>query len=60
MWRWFFRWLHRDEWREIDEGDREFMAMSEFMDKRIAELFTPDEWREVCERNERTMRDLGY
>lgn len=60
MWRCFFRWLHRNEWRQIEEEERRILAMSKRIDERIAQLFTPDEWREVCERNERKMRDLGY
>lgn len=61
VWDWIYRiiaWRQiRDDIREMDEMARRWEWMQRDMDRRIAELYTPEEWKAVGERCEAKLRN---
>lgn len=63
VWDWLHRILYwrqiRDELREIDEMAAREEHLRADLDRRIAEVFTPEEWHEVAERCQRKLAERG-
>lgn len=61
MWQWLLAWLR--PWRtandEIDAMADEWRVMDNLISRRIAELYTPEEWKEVEERCMRQLYEFG-
>ena len=62
LWDWLHRILYwreiREEAREMDAMARNWERMGADIDRRIASLYTPEEWAAVSERCEKKVRPL--
>lgn len=61
IWDWLHRIIYwrqiRDDIREMDEMAANWERIRLDMDRRIAEVFTPEEWQATAERCERKLAD---
>jgi hypothetical protein len=54
----YWRQIRREN-EEIDAMGRESSAMQAHLDRRIAEVFTPEEWEATRKRCEAQLRSMG-